>query len=131
MLLEMRLDGYRGHVAAAHLRRLYLAAGGDDVRGEDRVEGPAGRAFAIRFHLHPDVRASVVQGGAAALLRLRSGTGWRLLATGAGIGGLEESVYLGRRDDVRRSQQVVLAGETDAGETVVKWALKRERGRRG
>ncbi|RDD63136.1 heparinase II/III family protein [Ferruginivarius sediminum] len=127
--LDMRHDGYRRTHGAFHERRLYLATEGDDLRGEDTVDGaPSGTPIAIRFHLHPDVKAGLVQDGSAVLLRTPGGSGWRLRAAGAEMA-LEESVYLGRPDEVRRSTQVVLRARTDERRTTVKWALKREGGK--
>ena len=48
----------------------------------------------LRFHLHPDVQASVQQDGGTVLLRLKSGSFWRLRADGARLD-LEETIYLG------------------------------------
>ncbi len=123
--LEMSHDGYVAPFGLVHHRRLFLAAGGDDLRGEDRLVGSSARKFAVRFHLHPDVSASVAQGGQAALLRLPSGSGWRLRAIGGPVG-LEDSVYLGRRGEIRRSRQIVIAGEKTAADAVIKWAIARE-----
>ena len=61
----------------------------------------------------------------AALLRLAKGAGWRLRATG-GILDLEDTIYLGRHAEPRRSQQVVIRGETGADTVSVKWAIRRE-----
>ena len=123
--LEMSHDGYAANLDVVHRRRLFLSAAGDDLRGEDRLVGGGRHPFDIRFHLHPGVTVSMAQNGQAALLRLASGTGWRLRATGAPVT-LEESVYLGRRGETRKSQQIVIAGEKGADEAVVKWAIARE-----
>lgn len=123
--LDMSHDGYLPTFDLIHRRRLFLAAGGDDLRGEDRLSGGGKRAFAIRFHLHPDVTASLAQNGQAALLRLPSGAGWRLRATGAPVS-LADGVYLGRRDEIRKTLQVVISGEKGDGDAVVKWAIARE-----
>jgi len=123
----MSHDGYQRAYALRHRRRVYLSADGADLRGEDRLE-PHGVAraadFTVRFHLHPDVRANLAQGGDSALLRLAKGGGWRLRAAGAWIS-LEPSVYLGRKDEIRRSQQIVLSGRTGPDGARVKWALHR------
>lgn len=117
-------DGYRPVFGLVHARQLFLAADGEDLRGEDRLTGPAGKGFAIRFHLHPEVQASLTQDGSAALLRLPSGLGWRLRAQGA-VMSLAESVYLGS-GELRKTQQLVLDGHVGSSGALVKWALKRE-----
>lgn len=126
-LIDARHDFYAKRFGVTHRRRLYMAPGGEDLRGEDTLVGPAGVAFAVHFHLHPALGASLLQGGTAALLRLPSGMGWRLRAGGATIA-LADSAYAGEGGEAKRSQQVVLSGMTgEGGETVVKWALQREK----
>lgn len=132
--LDLAHDGYVPSFGVVHRRRLFLAGGGDELRGEDRLvpEGAghrAGRSFAIRFHLHPLVQAIPAQNGMAVILRLPSGNGWRLRSTDHPVT-LEESVYLGRRGEIKRSQQVVIPAETAAEDSVVKWAIGRETKRR-
>tara|TARA_B000000460_G_C21212711_1_gene262999 strand:- start:210 stop:467 length:258 start_codon:yes stop_codon:yes gene_type:complete len=78
----------------------------------------------VRFHLHPDVRASALQGGGTVLLRLADGKGWRFRASGAQVS-MQDSIYLGQFDRVRRSQQILLASDSDADNTVIKWAFQR------
>ncbi|MDE2227473.1 MAG: heparinase II/III family protein [Alphaproteobacteria bacterium] len=121
--------GYVRSFGLRHERELYLAADGEDLRGEDRLvvvgDGPpCGHGFAIRFHLHPDIQASTTQDGNAVLLKSPSGVFWRLKAAGA-VMNLAESVYLGD-GTVRKTQQVVLDGHAGSTGAVVKWALKRE-----
>jgi uncharacterized heparinase superfamily protein len=120
--LEASHDGWSKPFGAVHRRRLYLAESGEDIRGEDIVEASTPQPYTLRFHLHPDVSASLQQDGEAVLLRLRSGGGWRLRADGAQLT-LEESVYLGGTDP-RRSEQVVLTGYPD-GPQQVKWAISK------
>jgi uncharacterized heparinase superfamily protein len=122
--IEASHDGWRPTLGVMHRRRLYLGASGGDIRGEDTITGPGAHKFAVRFHLHPAVKASLVQQGSAVLLRLASGGGWRLRASGGAIS-LQESVYLGVPGQVRRSQQIVIAGAVTNGEGQVKWALSR------
>ncbi|MEQ9641392.1 MAG: heparinase II/III family protein [Alphaproteobacteria bacterium] len=127
--LEMAHDGYRTRFGARHRRRLYLDAEGDDLRGEDSLEldAPerlAGRAVALRFHLHPGVQASLVQGGQVVLLKTASGNGWRFRCAGGELA-LEESIYLGQIDTIRRTEQIVLRVVIDGEAPTFKWALQR------
>ncbi|HXA69055.1 MAG TPA: heparinase II/III family protein [Stellaceae bacterium] len=117
-------DGYKPEFGLTHGRQLFLAQDGEDLRGEDRLSGKPGQSFAIRFHLHPQVQASLTQDGSAALLRLPSGVGWRLRAQGAVLS-LAESVYLGT-GEIRKTQQVVLQGHVGTQGATVKWAVRRE-----
>jgi uncharacterized heparinase superfamily protein len=117
-------DGYRGRFGLTYARQLFLAADGEDLRGEERLTGRPGAAFTVRFHLHPSVQASLTQEGAAVLFRLPSGMCWRLRAVGAEIS-LGESVYLGS-GEARKTQQVVLSGTVGTEGAAVRWALRRE-----
>lgn len=117
-------DGYVTRFGAVHRRRLYVNADGDDLRGEDLLDGPADTPFAVRFHLHPAVHASVTESGATVLLRLYSGLGWQLSAAGADLT-LEDSVYFGQAEGPRNTRQIVLSGTTGADGAAVQWALSR------
>ncbi|HXP32035.1 MAG TPA: heparinase II/III family protein [Stellaceae bacterium] len=117
-------DGYRHNFGLVHGRQLFLAADGEDLRGEDRLTGEAGRGFAIRFHLHPDVEAALSPEGNTLLLRLPSGMAWRLRTSGA-VMSLGESVYLGD-GAARKTQQIVLDGHVGTTGAHVRWALRRE-----
>ena len=57
-------------------------------------------------------------------MKLPSGAFWRLRIATAAMA-LDESAYLGRRGESRRSQQLVVAGNS-AVDPIVKWALSRE-----
>jgi uncharacterized heparinase superfamily protein len=132
--LDMMHDGYRSLYGIIHRRRLWLSPDGGDLRGEDTFVGHEGKPvtvpdkrFIVRFHLHPSVKATLAQSGQAVLMRLPSGRGWRLRASGAGIG-LAESIYLGEEGRVRRTEQIVLVGQVPMEGTTVKWALTRMEG---
>jgi uncharacterized heparinase superfamily protein len=117
-------DGYRERFGLIYVRQLFLSADGEDLRGEDRLTGLPGAAFAVRFHLHPSVQASLARDGSGAVLRLPSGGIWRLRAAGADLS-LGESIYLGS-GEVRKTQQVVLGGTVPPGGIAVRWAIRRE-----
>ncbi|HVA14983.1 MAG TPA: heparinase II/III family protein [Stellaceae bacterium] len=117
-------DGYKKALGLTHARQLFLAADGEDLRGEDRLTGRAGQGFAIRFHLHPNVQASLTQDGNAVLLRLPGGIGWRLRMQGAVLS-IGESIYVGA-GSTKKTRQVVLDGHVGSNGAIVKWALRRE-----
>lgn len=117
-------DGYQAAFGISHARQLFLAGDGDDLRGEDRLTGRPGHGFVIRFHLHPDVDASLTPDASTVLLRLPSGIGWRLKAQGAVLS-IAESIYLGG-GEMRKTRQVVLDGHVGTNGATVRWAIRRE-----
>lgn len=138
--LEGSHDGYRDVFGLSHRRRVFLAADGGDLRGEDALfrpseDGPPENPealvpFAIRFHLHPGVRASLSRDAMSALLVLPSGDGWRFRTDGGPVR-IERSVYLGNGAPPKRTAQIVIQGEAEpygAGERApnrVRWAFQR------
>lgn len=125
-LLEMSHDGYVPLFGVEHHRRLALSEDGEALVGEDRLSGSSdGLTYAVRFHLHPSVQATLIQGGSACLLRLPRGEGWRFRTQDMEIA-LEQSIYFGRTEEPRRSLQIVLNGVLDPQGTTALWWLQRE-----
>ena len=122
--LDLSHDGYQASLGLIYRRRIYINSSGTDIRGEDALDGTGEHRFAIRFHLHPSVKASLVKDGASVLLRLPDKSGWRMRCSG-GVASLQESVYFGDGHNSRRSEQIVIAGGTSQGEAKIKWALTR------
>ncbi len=136
--LDLEHDGYVRKFGLIHRRRLFLENSGSDLRGEDiMTKSETGRGsksshsgnlpLSIRFHLHPEISASLSQDGSSAVLRLPDGDGWKLRAAGGTLS-LAESIYFGERGHARRTEQIVVTGTVEFGEAVVKWALRRVRG---
>ena len=124
--LDARHDGYAAPFGIVHERRWFVSHDGTDIRGEDTFVSHADAApqpFAVRFHLHPSVKAARMADGKAIVLTLPSGATWRF-GSDATLD-LPDSVYLGTGDAIRRSHQIVIAGETAAAPVAVKWALKK------
>lgn len=126
--LEVDHDGYGGRLGTICRRRLYVDTLGEDIRGEDVFEGRGGAVFVVRFHLHPDVKATVDpdqenrRGGIR--LTLPSGTAYQFISVG-GTSGLEDSVYLGVSDIPVPTRQIVVSGAFSDKLTKVKWVLRR------
>jgi uncharacterized heparinase superfamily protein len=139
--LELAHDGYRGTHGLTHARTIDLAVDGRGMVGEDLLTtltdadkakfetaldqtALQGVQYAVRFHMHPDVDATIDMGGAAISMALKSGEIWILRHDGHAQMSLEPSVYLENgRLKPRPSQQVVLSGRTMAYATRVRWSL--------
>ncbi len=129
--IEMTHDAYRAAYGMTHQRLLMLAADGDELRGREVLTGGPGRAFTLRWHLHPSVQTSLTHGGQTALLRTTSGSGWRMRTGGNKQDQLytiemEPSVYCGSGAP-RRSLQLKISGITQGTETAIWWVLAKEK----
>jgi uncharacterized heparinase superfamily protein len=127
--LDARHNGYEEPFGLTHRRRLFLTPDGLELIGEETLTGRGGRAFALRFHLHPAVQVSIAQSSQSAILKLPQGGGWRLRAQGGELS-LTDSIYLGQTGLVRRTQQLVVQGAIEDDTTQVKWALQKEGAKR-
>jgi len=110
-----RHDGYARRFGLVAERVLLLHASGELIEGTDRLSptgsGPRADAdrFAVRFHLHPSIRASRAIGGDSVMLVAPDGEAWRFTALGTEAM-LEPSVFLAGLQGPRRSEQIVLYG---------------------
>jgi uncharacterized heparinase superfamily protein len=142
--VTMSHDGWRRTHGLTHLRNLTLEDGGTLLRGEDalaafttddrtlldaayrRLPDDTGLRYAIRFHLHPDVRASLDLGGTAVSLTLPSGETWVFRHSCAAELSLKPSVYFdGRRLSPRATKQIVLSARMKGYGVVLGWSLAR------
>ena len=117
-------DGYLEAFGLRHERQVTLSPQGLMLTGRDRLIAaahPPQASFAVRFHIHPDVRVSRLEGGGV-LLKLPNGEGWRFRA-GGGLLEVEESVYLGG-GIVRRAEQLVITGALREAQTEVAWVFE-------
>jgi uncharacterized heparinase superfamily protein len=132
--LEMEHEGWAGPYALRHQRRLYLDIAADELRGEDRFSPTAPSEegseaskrfipFMVRFHLHPEVRASVALDRKSVLLRPPGDeTGWWLRNDAIEVV-IEPSVYY-QDGQPRRSNQVVLRGQArQSAGARIRWKL--------
>jgi uncharacterized heparinase superfamily protein len=109
-------DGYADIFNVIHERVLLLSSDGQRLDGEDiftpaRGQAvPAGRdQFALRFHLHPAVRANRLADGRSAMLMMPNKDVWTFSAYEDRVD-IEESVYLAGPDGPRRTTQIVIYG---------------------
>ena len=131
MLVRATHDGYATRYKLLHQRSWRLAGDGSRLDGEDVFLAPDGGdvpahvpdIFVIRFHLHPNIKASRRADGHSVLLVLSGKESWIFSARDMRVE-LEESVYLSATDGPRRSNQIVLAGSVNDLPRVV-WTFMR------
>ncbi len=117
VVLRASHDGYSRRFGIIHQRSVMLTAGGAKLEGEDVFMPTHGEIlpqgardeFAVRFHLHPTVKASRHQDGHGAMLVLPNKDVWTFDAHEDRIE-LEESVFLGGPEGPRRAVQIVIYG---------------------
>ncbi len=121
-------EGYVADHSMTHTRRIFLDSKGEDLRGEDLcVRNIAIKPVPItlRFHLHPLVKASMIDDHSKILIRLPTGSGWNFQCSMGDIK-LEDSVYCGGGFNIRKSQQICVSIPMDDLNLQMKWAFKRQ-----
>jgi uncharacterized heparinase superfamily protein len=116
-VLRAAHDGYAERFGILHKRVVSLSVDGSRLDGEDMflpatgstLPGDAEALFAVRFHLHPTIRANRMTDGHGALLLLPNKDVWNL-NTHKDVVAVEESVYLAGQDGPRRTLQIVIYG---------------------
>jgi uncharacterized heparinase superfamily protein len=129
LLLRATHDGYSRRFGVLHQRTLQLRRDDGRIDGEDAFLPARGKAlprsrpdeFAIRFHLHPSVKASRLVAGTGVMLMLPNRQAWTFTAPDSSVE-LEESVYLAAPDGPRRSTQIVIYGHARQV-PVVHWTI--------
>ena len=117
LALRASHDGYAARFGIVHERALHVAADGSQLDGEDVFVPAHGDAlprdrpdeFAVRFHLHPTVKASRLNDGHSVMLILPNRETWTFTAYEDKVE-LEESAYLAGPDGPRRTAQIVVYG---------------------
>ena len=125
-MIDASHNGYMPRYGLTYRRCVRLADGGEALLGDDVLSGRSGVEFALRFHVHPSIQASLVENGHAVLLRARSGLGWMFRCEGLKPA-LEQSVYAGQGDHPRHALQIALFSRTSSHLTNISWSLKREK----
>ncbi|HET9714822.1 MAG TPA: heparinase II/III family protein [Pseudolabrys sp.] len=123
-------DGYAAELGIIHNRSISFTADGSALEGEDSFtsadgsELPAGKnnEFAIRFHIHPSVKASRLTDGRGAILLLNDRELWTFATMGEDVE-IEESVFLAGSDGPRRTVQIVIYGRIGE-QNAVRWSFR-------
>ncbi len=130
MLLSTSHDGYLARFGVIHRRVLMMAHDGSRLHGEDTISPMPGRRlkgkdtdFALRFHLHPSVKASRLSDARGVMLVLPNRDVWTFEAIDDKVD-LEDSVFLAGNDGPRRTAQIVIRQDARHAPSV-RWSFVR------
>src|SRR5690242_9277148 len=129
-LLTTSHDGYVARFGVIHRRVLMTSLDGTKLDGEDAVSpAPGARLknnqtdYAIRFHLHPSVKANRLSDGRGVMLVLPNRDVWTFEALDDKVD-LEDSVFLAGTDGPRRTAQIVIRQDI-RHVTSIRWSFVR------
>jgi uncharacterized heparinase superfamily protein len=130
IVLRAAHDGYADPYGIVHERTLVLAADGLRLDGEDLFlsadGGPQVRTtrdkYAVRFHLHPLIKANRLTDGRGVMLMTPNKEVWTFNVQDHQVE-LENSVYLAGADGPRRTMQMVIYGTARRAPRVA-WAFR-------
>jgi uncharacterized heparinase superfamily protein len=130
VLLTTSHDGYLARFGVAHRRVLMAAHDGSRLDGEDTVSpAPGARIkgnetdYAVRFHLHPAVKASRLSDARGVMLVLPNRDVWTFEALDDRVE-LEDSVFLAGNDGPRRTAQIVIRQDSRHAPSI-RWSFVR------
>jgi uncharacterized heparinase superfamily protein len=130
LVLRASHDGYVSRFGIVHERVLMLADDGNRLDGEDIFLAADGSPqlttthdeFAVRFHLHPAVKATRLSDGHGVMLMTPNKEVWTFSAREDRVE-LEDSVYLASSEGARRTAQIVIHGHARTASRV-QWCLQ-------
>jgi uncharacterized heparinase superfamily protein len=130
VLLTTSHDGYVPRFGVVHRRVLMISPDGTRLDGEDTVSpAPGGRikgnntGYALRFHLHPSVKANRLSDGRGVMLVLPNRDVWTFEALDDKVD-LEDSVFLAGTDGPRRTAQIVIRQDSRHASSL-RWSFVR------
>ena len=129
-LLTTSHDGYLAKFGVIHRRVLMVSQDGARLDGEDTLSAaPGGKIkgnesdFALRFHLHPSVKASRLSDARGVMLVLPNRDVWTFEAMDDKVD-LEDSVFLAGNDGPRRTAQIVIRQDSRHAPSI-RWSFVR------
>src|SRR6266849_3314435 len=130
VLLTASHDGYLARFGVMHRRILMIADDGSRIDGEDTLApAPGGRSkgtetdYALRFHLHPSVKASRLSDARGVMLVLPNRDVWTFEALDDKVE-VEDSVFLAGNDGPRRTAQIVIRQDSRQAPSI-RWSFVR------
>ena len=129
-LIRFMLIGFNDQHGIMHRRVIMLSQDGTRLEGEDTVSPTQGGRvkgnetdYALRFHLHPSVKASRLSDARGVMLVLPNRDVWTFEALEDRVE-LEDSVFLAGNDGPRRTAQIVIRQDLRRSPSI-RWSFVR------
>jgi uncharacterized heparinase superfamily protein len=128
--LEASHDGYVRAFGLIHKRSMMLGNDGKELRGSDQLIAKGRKkikesaSYAVRFHLSPEIEATITADGMGAILRSRSAPPWNFRCRGGNLA-TEESLWIDGHGRPHRTSQLVIVGEVSALGGEIGWQFRR------
>jgi len=120
-------DGYVKRFGVKHERAITLSKDGKKLSGTDRLFGPKpqklkGETIVLRFHLHPQVEATLAPDGRISL-ETRGGKIWIFSSDGDKVS-IDDSLYIAQPDSPVSTRQIVVTVVQHKNNTpICNWAF--------
>jgi uncharacterized heparinase superfamily protein len=129
VMLRASHNGYADRFDVIHERTVVVSNDGNKLEGEDYFIGASSTqirvkddSYALRFHLHPSVKATRLTDGHSVMLVTASKEVWTFSVPEHRLE-LEDSVFLGGSEGPRRTTQIVIHGHAQATPRVL-WSFQ-------
>jgi uncharacterized heparinase superfamily protein len=130
VLLTTSHDGYLARFGVVHRRMLMIAQDGSRLDGQDTLAPAPGAGikgaetdYALRFHLHPSVKASRLSDAHGVMLVLPNRDVWTFEAPDDKVD-VEDSVFLAGNDGPRRTTQILIRQDSRHAPSI-RWTFVR------
>ena len=128
--LEASHDGYVRAFGLVHKRNLMLGNDGKELRGADQLRAKGRKkiresaTYAARFHLAPEVQATITADGMGAILRSKGAPAWNFRCRGGNLL-IEESLWIDGQGEIHGTMQLAIVGEVSALGGEIGWQFRR------
>ncbi len=127
-------DGYNLEFGIIHQRELQLSKDGNNLNGCDQFQTETksvqrATSIEIRFHLPPNISASLLSSGHSILIANQENDAWTFSCIDGKIS-LEESIQFSGPSQPRKSLQIVISVNLEHS-TEIRWTFERRKKRSG
>tara|TARA_B100001123_G_C15285258_1_gene1015407 strand:- start:248 stop:1903 length:1656 start_codon:yes stop_codon:yes gene_type:complete len=121
-------NGYEKKFGYVHTRSIRIFKKKDEILGCDELKKTRNRLnsvnFSIRFHIYPNTKIVKTKSNKSVLISLENGEGWLLESKTNNIN-IENDIFLGNRNQIMKSESVLIAGTTNESLSSIDWKIER------